>query len=60
LEQLYATVLYYLHNRDTVDKYLVDWLEYGRLAREEQKRNPPPFVARLRALKKERQQVLQQ
>ena len=51
LEQIYATILYYLHNREQIDAYMIDWLEYGRRAREEQDRNPPPVVVRLRALK---------
>ncbi len=51
LEQVYATILYYLQNREKIDAYLTSWLEYGRRAREEQKRNPPPVVERLRALK---------
>jgi uncharacterized protein (DUF433 family) len=51
LEQVYATILYYLHNRAEVDRYLVDWLECTRRAREEQERNPPPVVQRLRQMK---------
>lgn len=51
LEQVYATILYYLHNRDQVDHYLADWLEFARHARTEQERNPPPVVQRLRQLK---------
>lgn len=51
LEQVYATILYYLHNRSMVQQYLTDWLEYGRQARAEQQRNPPPVVTRLRALR---------
>lgn len=58
LEQIYATILYYLHNRKQIDAYMTDWLEYGRQAREEQDRNPPPVVVRLRALKAERQKAL--
>ncbi|MEE8392275.1 MAG: DUF433 domain-containing protein [Anaerolineae bacterium] len=57
LEQIYATILYYLHNREKVETYIADWLEYGRRMREEQKHNPPPVVVRLRALK-ERQKTL--
>ena len=57
LEQIYATILYYLHNREKVETYLLDWLEYGRQAREEQERNPPPVVLRLRTLKAERQKA---
>ncbi len=57
LEQIYATILYYLRNREKIDAYLTDWLEYGRQTREEQDRNPPPVVVRLRALKTERQEA---
>lgn len=55
LEQIYATILYYLHNREHVEAYLLDWLEYSRNAREEQERNLPPIVLRLRKLKAEHQ-----
>ena len=51
LEQVYATVLYYLHNKEAVSKYIADWLEHGRKAQEEQRRNPPPGVARLIKIK---------
>ncbi|SRR6266496_3699769 len=55
LEQIYATILYYLHNRDQVTKYLENWLEWGKHMREEQNRNPPPVILRLRALRAERE-----
>jgi uncharacterized protein (DUF433 family) len=58
LEQVYATILYYLHNREEIEAYIADWLEYGRRMREEQDRNPPPVVVRLRALKAERKKAL--
>jgi uncharacterized protein (DUF433 family) len=51
LEQVYATILYYLHNRAAVDAYLTDWLEFSRQARENQRRNPPPVVEKLRQFK---------
>lgn len=57
VEQIYATILYYLHNREFVDAYIANWLEYGRRMREEQDRDPPPIVVRLRALKAERQRA---
>jgi hypothetical protein len=50
IEQVYATITYYFHNREAVDTYLSDWLAYGRKMREEQDRNPPPVVVRLREL----------
>ena len=53
LEQVYATILYYLRNKPRLDHYLADWLEFGRAAREEQRRNPSPAVTRLRRLKEE-------
>ena len=55
LEQVYATILYYLQNREKVGAYLEDYLEYCRKAREEYEKNPPPGVIRLRKLKAERQ-----
>jgi len=53
LEEIYATILYYLHNKEQVEKYIVDWLEFGRRAREEQERNPSPAILRLRKIKAE-------
>lgn len=57
LEQVYATITYYLHNREAINAYLEDWLEHGRRMREEQERNPPPVVVKLRALAAQRQQA---
>jgi len=53
LEQVYATILYYLHEKEKVSQYITDWLEWGRKMREEQRKNPPPSVERLRKLKAE-------
>jgi uncharacterized protein (DUF433 family) len=55
LEQVYATILYYLHNLETVSRYLDEWYEFGRRAREEQERNPSPAVLRFRKLQAERE-----
>ena len=54
LEQVYATVLYYLHNQQEVDKYMTDWLEWGHKMRAEQKHDSPPTVEKLRQLRAER------
>ena len=54
LEQVYATILYYLHNKIDVDQYLTNWLEWGHQRREEQKQNPPPISEKLRQLRAER------
>lgn len=60
LEQIYATILYYLRNREKVEAYLLDWLAFSRKAREEQAKNPPPVILRLREIKAKRQKVLQE
>lgn len=57
LEQVYATILYYLQNKEKVGAYLEDYLEYCRKAREEYEKNPPPVVIRLRQLKAERDRI---
>ena len=50
LEQVYATILYYLQNREKVEAYLVDWLQHGERMRREQEKNLPPVIARLRRI----------
>ena len=51
LEQVYATLLYYFHNRAQMDAYLEAWRAYTEAAWQEQERNPSPAVRRLRELK---------
>jgi uncharacterized protein (DUF433 family) len=48
LEQVYATITYYLHNKTAVDQYMTDWLEHGERMRAEQAKNPTPTMLRLR------------
>ena len=50
VEQVYATILYYLQNQEKVGAYLDDYLEYCRKVQEEQAKNPSPAVLRLRKL----------
>ncbi len=54
LEQVYATILYYLHNKEAISKYLADWLEWGREVRKIQSANPSPASQRIRKIKEER------
>ncbi len=56
IEQVYATILYYLHNKPRIEAYMTEWLAFGERMRAEQAKNPPPVVVRLRALKHQRQQ----
>lgn len=58
LEKVYATILYYLHNKVAVDKYMTDWLEYGKRMREKQEKNPPPVVVRLREFKTQHKEAI--
>lgn len=51
LEQVYATILYYLHNKEALHQYMTDLIEFGRRMREEQEKNPDPVILRLRALR---------
>ena len=50
VEQVYATILYYLQNQEKVGTYLEDYLKYCQTAREEYEKDPPPGVVRLREL----------
>lgn len=54
LEQVYATILYYLHNQAAVSKYLSNWMEWSREMRRQQAANPSPEIQRLRRIKAER------
>lgn len=53
LDQVYATILYYLRNKAAVDKYITDWIEHGDKMRREQEANPTPAIIRLRKLRVE-------
>ncbi len=57
-EQIYATILYYLGNRESTEKYLLNWLNFSRKMRDEQAKNPSPIVMRLRKLKAEKNQPI--
>ena len=50
LEQVYATILHYLRNREAVDAYVTVWLEFGHRMRVEQAQDPAVqgFLKRLR------------
>lgn len=48
LEEVYATILYYLSDPETVGKYIADWLEWGHQQRKAQEMNPHPGIIRLR------------
>lgn len=55
LEQIYATILYYLEHREQIDAYLTEWLEHEDRMSAEQARQPTPAMIRLRQIKAERE-----
>jgi uncharacterized protein (DUF433 family) len=58
LEQVYATITYYLHKQEEIDNYLERWRAYTEAAWEEQQRNPPEFVRELRERIQRRREAL--
>jgi uncharacterized protein (DUF433 family) len=51
IEQVYATILYYHHEKEKVSQYIAEWLEWSHKMREEQRKNPHPGVKKLMELK---------
>ncbi|MDJ1181935.1 DUF433 domain-containing protein [Roseofilum casamattae] len=54
LVNIYATILYFLHNPEDVTQYMSDWLNYCRESEQKQLDNPPEHILRLRKLLSER------
>lgn len=50
LDQVYATILYYLRNRESVDAYLRNLDEHEQRMLEEQERSTDPVIVRFREL----------
>lgn len=48
LDQVYATILYYLHNQEALSKYVADWLEWSHQQWKAQEMNPHPGIIRFR------------
>jgi uncharacterized protein (DUF433 family) len=53
LEQVYATILYYLHEKEKVTAYLTEWFEWTERMRKEQAQDPT--IVRLREAYKAQQ-----
>jgi len=54
LEQIHATITYYLHNRSEIEAYLLRLAAWREQRYREWEANPPAVVQRLRALKAQR------
>lgn len=57
IDKVYATILYYFNNRERVEKYLLDWLNFSQIARQNQSENPPLILSRLKKIKAENSKV---
>lgn len=55
LEHIYATILYYLHNKKNIDIYLANWLEHGERMHQLQSANPTSTMLKLRGIRKKQQ-----
>lgn len=60
LEEIYATLLYYVRNKADIDRYLTERLAHEAHMRAEQEKNPTPVMLRLRKLRAEREASKQQ
>lgn len=54
LEQVYATITYYLHNQEVITKYMADWLEHCLESARKQDMNPRDHIIKLRRIKAEK------
>ena len=53
LEQIYATITYYLLNKEKTDAFIAEGIKQAEAAYEEQLKNPSPGVKRLMKMKAE-------
>ena len=54
LEEIYATITYYLHNRQEIDGYLLRLRRWKEQRYQEWSANPDPLIQRLKRAKKQR------
>ncbi|MGB3509895.1 MAG: DUF433 domain-containing protein [Microcoleaceae cyanobacterium] len=50
-EQMYATILYFIHNQEDITQYMTDWFNSCRESEKKQDENPPEYIIRLGKLK---------
>lgn len=54
LDQVYASILYYLRNKQSMSEYMAHWLESGRRGQLDQGQRHPELVAELQRLTDQR------
>lgn len=57
LEEVYATITFYLHNQKDIDRYLSTWKKHAEDEWKKQQQSPSPLVRRLQARKKSHEAV---
>lgn len=57
LEQVYATLAYYLRNQSQVDDYIARLEKWAEERRRERERDLPPVIQRLRAMRAQMRQT---
>ena len=55
LKQIYATITYYLFNKEMIDAYIETGYKRTETAYETQRKNPPPGVKRLQKIQAQRE-----
>ncbi len=55
LEEIYATITYYLHYRAKIDAYLARIDKWRETCYQESQANPSPLAQKLRAIKRQRE-----
>ncbi len=55
LKQIYATITYYLFNKEMIDAYIETGHKRTEVAYEIQRKNPPPGVKRLQKIQAQRE-----
>lgn len=58
LEQVYATITFYLHNQHEIEQYLERWRQHAEQAWLRQQQHPSPAVQRLQVLKRQQRNIL--
>lgn len=53
LEEIYAAILYYLHNAEAVERYLADLEAFVAEQVRKQDENPSPAILRMRAVREQ-------
>lgn len=58
LEKIYATITYYLHNKNKIDAYLFRLQQWKENRYQESLKYPSPMAEKIRKLKQERRHLL--